>query len=77
MNKRINIGTPLFLPVLHYSSVVYDSEDIAPIHAYADTCSCIYIFVSLNASADSADTADTADMCKLNQSKLDCFNSNA
>ena len=72
--KEINIGTPLSLPVLHYSGVVYDSEDIAPIHAYADTCSCIFIFVSLNASADSADTAD---MCKLNQSKIDCSNSNS
>ena len=55
MVKKIIIGTPLSLPVLRYGGVVYDSEDIAQIHAYADTCGCIFIFVPLNAFADSAE----------------------
>ena len=67
MVKKIIIGTPLSFPVLRYSGVVYDSEDIAPIHAYADTCGCIYICVPLNASAE------TADLCKLNESKNRLF----
>ena len=48
MVKKIIIGTPLSSPVLRYSGVVYDSEDIVPIHAYADTCSCIFLFVPLS-----------------------------